>query len=38
MTQCQRPSTSALGPKFIRSAAAGGVEGLGTNELGGLTN
>jgi protein ImuB len=28
----QRPSTSADGPKFILSAAAGGVEGLGTNE------
>jgi hypothetical protein len=29
MSQCQRPST-----KFIQSDAAGGVEGLGTNEVG----
>jgi cysteine desulfurase/selenocysteine lyase len=33
MTLCQRPSTSAQGPKPVLSAAAGGVEGLGTNGL-----
>jgi UDP-N-acetylmuramoylalanine--D-glutamate ligase len=31
-----RPSTSAFGPKPVLSAAAGGVEGLGTNEVGDL--
>jgi len=30
-THHARPSTSAFRPKFILSAAAGGVEGLGTN-------
>ena len=28
-----RPSTSAFRPKPVLSAAAGGVEGLGTNEI-----
>jgi ring-1,2-phenylacetyl-CoA epoxidase subunit PaaD len=32
-TLCQRPSTSAERPKPVQSAAAGGVEGLGTNEV-----
>ena len=31
MTLCLRPSTSAHGPKPVLSAAAGSVEGLGTN-------
>ncbi|HEX8579232.1 MAG TPA: hypothetical protein VF655_06515, partial [Allosphingosinicella sp.] len=37
MTLSQRTSTSALGPKPVLSAAAGGVEGLGTNEIVGTT-
>ena len=32
----QRPPTWAPGPKPVLSAAAGGVEGLGTNEVGAL--